>query len=202
MISADTPRQTNSRFRRRDGLVAGEANALESAEARGGGEAEAGGDFVLAIDDGRGDDAGMRGEAEAGHLFGVPEQLVEMNFGGRDESPGAVAAFDNAVAGEVGEGVAGGHEADVVDSGKLALRGDDVAGFQLAGVDAAADGVLNFSVSRFVTAICHRAEFPLRLDIMSRISELGEGFPEHHIRTRGTKSYCYSSSARATGSVL
>ena len=95
----------------------------------------------------------MCGEAEGGHLFGVAEQLVEVNLGRSDEGAGAMAALDDAIAGQLGEGVACGHEADVVDAGELALGRDGVAGLELARVDAAADDVLNPAISRFVAAI-------------------------------------------------
>ena len=107
-----------------------------------------------------------------------------------------MAAFDDTVAGQLGERVAGGHEADAVNPRELALGRDDVAGFQLAGIDAAADGVLNLSIGRFVAAICHRCGVSIAVESLGRVGVCGQVFPEHHIRTGQTGMNCYRGRAR------
>ena len=71
-----------------------------------------------------------------------------MNLWRSDERADAAAAFDKAFAFEGSEGVARGHEADVMRLGELALGGDGVAGLKLAGIDAFANDALNALIRR------------------------------------------------------
>jgi hypothetical protein len=66
-----------------------------------------------------------------------------MNFRGSDECADAAAALDDSFALERGEGVAGGHQADLMKLSEVAFRGDGVTGSQLAGFDALADPALD-----------------------------------------------------------
>src|SRR2546430_13526333 len=71
-----------------------------------------------------------------------------MNFWRCDKGADAAAAFDKAFTFEGSEGVARGHEADVMGLGELALGGDWVAGLKLAGIDALANDALNALIRR------------------------------------------------------
>ena len=66
-----------------------------------------------------------------------------------------MAAFDNAFLGQVSKRMAGGHEADAVNARELSFRVNNVAGFQLPGVDPLADSVLNPLVCRLFLARIH-----------------------------------------------
>src|SRR5215472_17604133 len=71
-----------------------------------------------------------------------------MDFRRGHEGADAAAALDDALALKEGESVARGHEADVMRLGEVALRGNRVAGPQLAGVDALANDALNALIRR------------------------------------------------------
>jgi len=126
-----------------EGLAGGVAETLELDDAAGGRKGKTRGGFGLGVDELGEKNFGAGGEAAAGHLLGVAHQFIEMNFGRGDESADTAAALDEAFAFEGGEGVAGGHQADLMELGEVALGGDRVPGLEVAGVDAFADGVLD-----------------------------------------------------------
>ena len=66
-----------------------------------------------------------------------------MDFGGRDKSSDAAAAFDHTFAFEGSESVTGGHEADFVEFGQVALGTYGIARSEMAGVNASANSQLN-----------------------------------------------------------
>src|SRR5262249_57394174 len=75
-------------------------------------------------------------------------QLVKMDLGSGNESADAAAPLYNPFALEKGEGMASGHQADLMDSRKVAFGGDAIAGAQLTCFDPFADGTLNPLVGR------------------------------------------------------
>src|SRR5216684_7195631 len=86
-----------------------------------------------------------------------------MNFGGGNEGSDAPAALDNPFAFEGSESVAGGHEADLMNLGEVALGGNGVPGMQMPGIDTLANGALNSLVGRQAVAV-------LRWHSLSRIN--------------------------------
>ena len=114
----------------RDGLGAGKPHAFKPNQAGGGRDAQSGGNFVFATDDFAGNSAGMRGEAEAGHLLGVCEELVEVHFWRCYEGAGAATPLNNSVAGQLGDGMARGHETHAVDLVRSLSEGIGSPGFK------------------------------------------------------------------------
>src|ERR1700722_18853528 len=131
-----------------EGFASGGAEALKFEDAALGRKREAGGGFFLVIDNFGEKDFGDGREAATPHLFGVRHQLVEVNFGGGDESADSAAALNDTFALEGCEGVARGHEADFVKAREFAFGGDGVAWLEFAGFDNGADRALNAAIRR------------------------------------------------------
>src|SRR2546429_4702701 len=127
--------------------------ALEFEDAAGGGKRESRGGFVFVVEHFREEHLGAGGEAAAGHLLGIAHQFIKVNFWGGDKSSDAAAALDDSFAFERGQGVAGGHQADLMDLGEVAFGRHGVAGTQVSGIDTLADGALNPLVGRQAVAI-------------------------------------------------
>src|SRR6201984_1841355 len=81
-------------------------------------------------------------------MFGVAHQLVEVDFGFGDKGADTTAAFNDAFAFEIGEGVARGHEADFVKFGEIALGSNRIARAKVASVNAFANRRLNALIRR------------------------------------------------------
>jgi len=81
-------------------------------------------------------------------LLRVAHQLVEVNLGGGDKRADAPAAFHNSFTFQSGQGVAGGHQADLMNLGEISFRRDRVSGAQLARFNALANHALNALISR------------------------------------------------------
>ena len=86
---------------------------------------------------------GCRGHVAGGHLLGIAHQFVEMDFRSGNKSTDAAAAFDNAFLFECGQGMAGSHEADLMELSEIAFGSDRIAGAKMAGVDSLAYCGLN-----------------------------------------------------------
>src|SRR6266853_923292 len=138
----------------------GMAKALEFDDLCGGGKREASRGFIFVVEHFGEEHPGAGGETATGHLLGVAHQLIEMNFWGGDKSSDAPAPLDDAFAFKGGEGVARGHEADLVDVGEVALGSDGVTGAQITGVNALADGALNSLVGRQAVAVLYWHSLP------------------------------------------
>src|SRR5258708_393543 len=119
----------------------------------GGWKGEASSGFVFIVEYFGEEHFRARGEAAASHLLGVAHQFIKVNFGGSDKSSNTAAALDNAFAFKGGEGVAGGHKADLMNFGEVALGSDGVTGTQITGVNALADGALNSLVGGQAVAV-------------------------------------------------
>src|SRR5260370_40377616 len=124
------------------------AEAYKCDDAGGGGKGKPRSCFVFNFEHFGEEHIGAGGEAAAGHLLGIAHQFIKVNFWGGDKSSDAAAALDDSFAFERGKSVARGHEADLMNFGEVALRGDGITGMQLSGIDALADGGLNSLVGR------------------------------------------------------
>jgi hypothetical protein len=71
-----------------------------------------------------------------------------MNFGTGDEGSDAATTLDEAFVLKGGQCMAGGHQADLMHLGEVALGRDWIAGAKVAGVNAFTDGTLNTLVGR------------------------------------------------------
>ena len=105
-------------------------------------------DIGFVVDEFSEKNLGCGDKTARGHLFGVAHQLVEMDFRLGDKGADAAAALDDTFAFEISERVARGHEADFVKFGEITLGSNRVAGPELTGVNALANGRLNALVGR------------------------------------------------------
>src|SRR6266481_6090973 len=127
--------------------------ALEFDDVAGGRKGEPRGRLVFTVEDFGEEHPGGGNEAATGHLLRITHQFIEVNFWGGDKSSDAAAALDDSFALQRGQRMARGHQADLMDFGEVALRGDGVAGMQLSSVDALADGALNSLVGGQAVAV-------------------------------------------------
>src|SRR5207302_44239 len=132
----------------RERLSGSVAEAFEFDDAAVGRKRKARSGFAFVVNDFGKEHFRGGSERARGHLLGVAHELVEVNFRRRDERADAAAAFDEALAFKEDERVARGHEADVMRTREVTLRGNGVAGLQLAGIDALANDALNALISR------------------------------------------------------
>src|SRR5260370_34351052 len=135
-------------------------HALEFDDAARGGKREPSRRFVFILQHFREEHLGSGGEAAAGHLLRIAHQLIEVNFGRGDKSADSAAALDNAFAFARGKSMARGHQADLMDLCKIALRRNRVTGMQLSGIDAPANGALNPLVGRQAVAVLRWHSLP------------------------------------------
>jgi len=88
------------------------------------------------VDDFREKKLGANGEAATPHLFGIAGQFIEVDLRGGNKRADPAAAFNQALLFQGSERVAGGHQADLVNFRKFALRGHRVTRLQIPSVDA------------------------------------------------------------------
>ena len=141
----------------RDRLALGKPHSFQANDRRGWGKPQAGGNLRFISDDGGGDDVRSCRESKAGHLFVIPEELVELDSGRSDKRACAAAAFHNSVSCQFHQGVPRRHQAHLMRAGQLPFRRHEVPRFQLAGIDPATDRALDPFVGRFFRAAGHHS---------------------------------------------
>src|SRR6266568_2194766 len=114
--------------------------ALEFDDVAGGGKGEPGSGLVFIVEHFGKEHLRACDEAAAGHLLGIAHQFIEVNFWGGDKGSDAASTLDDSFAFEEGKSVARGHEADLMNFGEVALRGNGITGMQLSAIDALAEG--------------------------------------------------------------
>src|SRR5882762_1273809 len=119
------------------------AQAFEFYDPRIGREGQTGGDLLLVVNNFREQDLGSGSQTATGHLLRVAHQLIEVNLGGCDEGADASTTFHDPFTFQRGQGVAGGHQADLMNFGEISFRRNRVPGAQLAGFNALANHALN-----------------------------------------------------------
>ena len=113
------------------------------------GRAETGSSIVLAVNGVEGKHFGTNRQAAGRHLLGEAGEFVEVDLRRTDKRSGARTPQHQTFAFQDGKSVTSGHQADAMNSGKLAFRIDSIAGLQLSAFNLPQDGVLNFLVSGY-----------------------------------------------------
>src|SRR5216684_4228116 len=140
----------------RERLVRGMTQALQLDDPAVGRQRKPRHDFLLVVNHFGNEDFRGSCQAAAGHLLGVTHQFVEMNLGRGHEGADAAAALHDAFALKPNERMARGHQADLVDSGKVSLGIHRITGAQMSGFDALANGALNLLVGGdAITGLLH-----------------------------------------------
>src|SRR5689334_4219889 len=81
-----------------------------------------------------------------------------MNLWGGDKGSDTAAPFDEAFMLERSKGVTGSHQADLVQLGEVAFRGNGIAWTELSGINAPADAALDALVRRNSVTSLYRHE--------------------------------------------